>query len=142
MKDLEVKMYKFFADRGQTFDDLQMCWKPAVEEFVQFCEIADEDHEKKVKATTAVGEVVTTADEFTTRIPRDGIIYLKGLYRVTVMVQDGYEKCGEFTDEQEAKEKWASAMNALNGKGHTAADAPETIRFEPVYKQIVGYKQT
>jgi len=172
MKDLEVKMHKFFADRGQTFDDLQMCWKPAVEEFVQFCMTADEDHEKKVKAPEVMtdaeiedwmedmrnavpkettcngcGQLIhgpppPLADEFTTRIPREGIIYFDGKYRVTVQVQDGYEKCGEYKDEQDAREHWASAMCILNGGKHTADDAPETIRLEPVYKRIAGYKKT
>ena len=129
MKDLEHQMYKFFAEYGPQFDNVQMCWKPAIERFVEFCTKAESS--ELVKGRTPQPKWDTVGKDY---IPREGIFYLHGKYRVCIMIQDGYEECGEYDTAEKAREAWVQSQDVLNHNKFTVDEAPPVIRLEPVYR--------
>jgi len=134
MTDLEVLMHKFIAEKGKSFDEVQMCWQPAMEAFIKYASGA------------SVGEKITDSKYLHGKrdpqyvatekciFPQAGIVCKDGKFHVKVQIQDGIEDCGTYHGEQKAKEAWVQGMNVMNHAEVEVKDAPETIYLDTVYR--------
>jgi len=117
---------KYLAENSTTTSEREQLQK-----FVEFAET-----QKVEPQVSTLGQPSGLGAFYGAYLPREGIVCIDGKYKVTIMIQDGYENCGEYTNEADAKKAWCDSQKVLNHRDVTEADAPKIIRLQPVY-QIV-----